>query len=286
MKQSIEAQLIETAVFPQVEYRRYRVSVPSLPREALQTVSVFRTAATWADPSRIRTTYYYFHSGSADDRQLRDLGAPEALAKTQAVTDLATVQIVCPAFENSFLTGAYAGWFRNTLRPWAEVQTRTDASNRWIGGASRGGFVALSQFLTDLPSYAGVVATAPGLLLWDFYEPAAAAEYSRSSGVPKETTEFLAGFFSGAFRSYAEYRQQDPFHLLPRHSPDALREKKVLLDVGQLDDLGLHPTTELLDREFCRFEMARHSYESVPNGHHEPGFLSGQLVKHFRFIFE
>lgn len=281
-----EPKLLETSPYAQTEVRRYLLASPSLPLATDGTISVFRTAAAWADPSVITQTVYFFHSGGADDRQLAALGTPAVLETLARGRKLDSIQIVCPAISDSFLSPAYAAWFETSVRPWAEAGTATRASGRWTSGASMGGFVALSQFLAKPADFAGVAANAPALLTWDFFDAAATEAHSRESGLPLQTAQFLAGFFRQAFTGPADYRARDPLALLQTLPESAITDKSVYLDVGALDDLGLQAVTARLQAEFARRQPRRLSHEVVPGAHHDPAYMSGQLQKTLQFIFE
>lgn len=280
-----EAELVEIIPYSAVEYRRYRLNKPSLPASGPATVSVFRTSAAWADPSLIKKTIYYFHSADgADDRQLRDVGAPSALANIAKTHSLDSVQIVMPAIENSFLSAAYDEWFENEVKPWAELKTQTTAATRWIAGVSMGGFVSLSKFLSNLNSYAGVAANAPGLITWDFYSAADTQVYSEQSGLPLPIAQYLNQVFAAAFKSRAEYTRRDPFALLAGLAPQVLADKEVYLDVGELDNLGLRSTTELLDQEILKRNPRRHSLTIVKGAKHDLTYLGAQVEATLGFM--
>lgn len=275
---------IEIRSVSEVEFRRFRLEAPGLPLESGGTVSIFRTPAAWTNPSIVSRTIYYFHSGQADDRQLRDLGASEALQSIGRTQSLDSIQIVSPSIENSFLVGAHERWFNQDVQAWCEAGTATSEHGRWISGVSMGGFVALSCFLSQPSRYAGVAANAPALLNWNFFDPDATAAQEELSGIPAATAAFLADFFSRAFGNHAEYLRRDPLTLLSQLPASALSGKAVYHDVGGLDDLGLHKTSLLLDQGLRRLQPKRYQFDVVPDGHHDPAFMRGQLLPTLWFV--
>lgn len=271
-----EARPLEAFAAGPAERRRFEIGSTN--------VTMIRTPAAWANAALVSRTVYLFHAGQADDRMYGDLGLANVLAEVAAPGTLDRFQFVCPSIGDSFLTGAAEAEFDRVLQPWAEAGTSTSDAGRWIGGASMGGFVALSRFLSRPARYAGVVANAPAMLTWDFFDADETLAQESRTGLPAATAQYLASFFGAAFGTYEEYRRRDPLALAARLPAGALAGKSVYLDVGSRDDLGLSRPTAQLDQAVARLSPARRHFELVDGGRHDPAFLAGQLSKTLRFI--
>jgi len=197
--------------------------------------------------AQIHTTVYYFHAGDGNDQQGLDTHIPESLnALYQENSVLMTgVQIVLVGLGASFLHDhvdtkrpPYSSFFFEQLIKITETGTSTTAMSRWLLGISMGGFAALSALLRRPDLFAGADAISPALVQWNIDDLNVSEKYSKKASIPLPVAQFLEAFFKAEFMNNEDFNKYNPLSLIT-HAKDIIRLKKISIEVGKQDQLGL-----------------------------------------------
>lgn len=238
-------------------------------------------------------TLYFLHGGSADDRQLPDAGI-FALIQGKLAEHFRNrrIQIILPYIGNSFLRQGrggsdldYSRYFFQEVMSAAEKGTSTHDGARWIAGLSMGGQAALNAFFRQPKFFVGVGAHFPTVIDFDYNDPHAVERYSSRTLIQDPHRSILISELQTQFPGHRDFSGHDPISLARLMNPELFKDKRIYFDVGGRDEFGLFEGASSLHK-ILNGKQIKHSFELVPDGKHDPAFISRQFPKLLSCLLE
>ena len=139
-----------------------------------------------------------------------------------------------------------------------------------------GGFAALSYFLRnpDLFEFCGAIM--PGLIVADPVLEASIAGYCARHQISPEAASGLKALYRAEFPNSIQFKNHNPIELIKSLEASLVSEKKIRIEVGSLDDLGLHEGVKEFER-ICLNRKIPIRARIIENGGHTADFVSSRL---------
>ena len=238
-----------------------------------------------------RTTIYVIHGLVGDDSLLVNLGLFEGLPKDLVeICEKRGVELILPNCGSGVLRydtleskESYTDYFSKEIMPIAEADTANSAAHRFLLGYSIGGTSALRMLLEDPDLFDGAGLIFSAIFYHDIYSETESADYIARTGADPVLVTHGCQSLRELFYDREDYERFNPIPFLRDIDSSALKGKKLYLDVGGADEIGLwegaRKTSALLEEK-----NIAHVFDERPGAAHDMESLKIGIRNGLRFL--